>query len=102
MGPLPTRVRAIPANRKEPKIEVEDSILIYAIGVICMLSVGCATALTVMTVKDHSDPSLRDGFLKGVNLTLLFVVIGIVIAAFAVYFGIQSIGGFSPGSSLLQ
>jgi hypothetical protein len=79
---------------------MEDSILIYIIGVICMLSVGCATALTVLTVQDQSDPSLSKGFLKGGNLTLLFVIIGIIVAAFAVYFGIQSVGGFSAENGL--
>ncbi len=79
---------------------MEDSALIYIIGVICMLSVGCATALTLLTVQDQNDPSLKDGFLKGGNLIVLFVILGIIVAAFAVYFGIQSVGGFSPSGSL--
>lgn len=73
---------------------MEDGTLIYIIGVICMLSVGFATALTVLTLKDEGAQEHQGPIIKGIRRILLLILLGTIIVATVVYFAIHSFGGF--------
>ncbi len=73
-----------------------DRTLIYLIGVVCMLSVGTAVVLTIFTLQNEDEQAHQSPVKKGIKRTLFLILVGIIAAAFAVYMGIESMGGFMP------
>jgi DMSO reductase anchor subunit len=61
-----------------------------------MLSVGAAVVLTFFTLQNEDEQTHQSSVKKGIKRTLFLILIGIVAAAFAVYAGIESMGGFMP------
>lgn len=75
-----------------------DDTLIYAIGALCMLSVGAATVLTIFTL-DEEDPQRAQGPVKkGIKRTLFLILLGILAVALVVYASVQTLGGFIPAA----